>query len=86
MPMRLMLLAALALACTTPMRARAEQTLRIGKPEAAAFDFIAVEIASENGIFARYGIAAESIGFGGAAAGRPEVNETGNRCVTKSYV
>jgi NitT/TauT family transport system substrate-binding protein len=39
--------------------------LRIGKPEARAFDFTPVEIGSENGIFAKYGIEAESIGFGG---------------------
>jgi NitT/TauT family transport system substrate-binding protein len=64
--MRLMLLAAFVLALAAHAPAAAEQTLRIGKPEAAAFDFIAVEIGSESGIFAKQGIAAESIGFGGA--------------------
>ena len=45
--------------------ALAADLLRIGKPEARAFDFTPVEIGSENGIFAKYGIETESIGFGG---------------------
>ncbi len=45
--------------------AHAADLIRIGKPEARAFDFTPVEIGSENGIFAKYGIETESIGFGG---------------------
>lgn len=45
--------------------AQAADHLRVGKPEARAFDFTAIEIGSENGIFAKYGIEIESIGFGG---------------------
>ena len=45
--------------------AHAADLLRIGKPEARAFDFTPVEIGSENGIFAKYGIETESVGFGG---------------------
>ena len=45
--------------------AHAADQLRVGKPEARAFDFTPIEIGSENGIFAKYGIATESIGFGG---------------------
>jgi NitT/TauT family transport system substrate-binding protein len=47
--------------------AHAADHLRIGKAEAAAFDFTPIEIGSENGIFAKYDIEAESIGFGGGA-------------------
>ncbi|HWE72435.1 MAG TPA: ABC transporter substrate-binding protein [Stellaceae bacterium] len=47
--------------------AHAADHLRIGKAEAAAFDFAPVEIGSENGIFAKYGIETESVGFGGGA-------------------
>lgn len=45
--------------------ARAADHLRVGKPEARAFDFAPIEIGSEAGIFAKHGIEAESIGFGG---------------------
>jgi ABC-type nitrate/sulfonate/bicarbonate transport system substrate-binding protein len=45
--------------------AQAADQLRVGKPEARAFDFTPIEIGSENGIFAKYGIETESIGFGG---------------------
>jgi NitT/TauT family transport system substrate-binding protein len=45
--------------------AHAADLLRIGKPEARAFDFTPVEIGSANGIFAKYGIETESVGFGG---------------------
>jgi ABC-type nitrate/sulfonate/bicarbonate transport system substrate-binding protein len=49
----------------TASAADAADHLRIGKPEARAFDFTPVEIGSENGIFVKYGIETESIGFGG---------------------
>jgi NitT/TauT family transport system substrate-binding protein len=49
----------------TPAITHAADHLRIGKPEARAFDFTPVEIAAANGIFAKYDIEAESIGFGG---------------------
>jgi NitT/TauT family transport system substrate-binding protein len=62
--MRLLVLAAAALLLAAPSGEAADQ-LRIGKPEARAFDFTPVEIGSENGIFAKYGIETESIGFGG---------------------
>jgi ABC-type nitrate/sulfonate/bicarbonate transport system substrate-binding protein len=45
----------------------AADKLRIGKPEARAFDFAAIEIGTEEGIFAGVGIEAESTAFGGAA-------------------
>jgi ABC-type nitrate/sulfonate/bicarbonate transport system substrate-binding protein len=51
----------------TANAASAADHLRIGKAEAAAFDFTPVEIGSENGIFAQYDIEAESVGFGGGA-------------------
>jgi ABC-type nitrate/sulfonate/bicarbonate transport system substrate-binding protein len=54
-------LAALLAAST----AHAADQVRVGKPEARAFDFTPVEIGQENGIFAKYGIETESIGFGG---------------------
>ena len=45
--------------------AHAADQLRVGKPEARAFDFTPIEIGSEAGIFAKHGIETESIGFGG---------------------
>ena len=60
--MKTVLFIALVLAAAP---AFAADHLRIGKPEAAAFDFAPVEIGGENGIFAKYGIDTESIGFGG---------------------
>jgi ABC-type nitrate/sulfonate/bicarbonate transport system substrate-binding protein len=57
--------AGIALALVAASPAFAADHLRIGKPEARAFDFTPVEIGSENGIFAKYGIETESIGFGG---------------------
>jgi ABC-type nitrate/sulfonate/bicarbonate transport system substrate-binding protein len=60
--MKILLCIALILVATT---AFAADHLRVGKPEARAFDFTPVEIGSENGIFAKYGIETESIGFGG---------------------
>jgi len=57
--------ASIALALVAASPAFAVDHLRIGKPEARAFDFTPVEIGSENGIFVKYGIETESIGFGG---------------------
>lgn len=45
----------------------AADKLRIGKPQAKPFEFAPVEIGIETGIFAKNGIEAESIGFGGAS-------------------
>ena len=45
--------------------AQAADHLRVGKPEARAFDFAPIEIGGDSGIFAKHGIEAESIGFGG---------------------
>jgi len=47
--------------------AAATDRLRVGKPEARAFDFVPVEIGTEKGIFARHDIELETIAFGGAA-------------------
>lgn len=55
----------LAALLTVAAPALAADHVRIGKPEARAFDFTPVEIGSNAGIFAKYGIEAESIGFGG---------------------
>src|SRR5579871_6399426 len=57
----------IALALVSAATARAADTLRVGKPEATGFDFAPVEIGIETGIFAKRGIEAESIAFGGAA-------------------
>jgi NitT/TauT family transport system substrate-binding protein len=59
------LFAAAAVLSLAMSAAHAADHLRIGKPEAAAFDFAPVEIGGDNGIFAKYGIETESIGFGG---------------------
>lgn len=55
----------LALSLILAAPAFAADHLRISKPEVRAFDFTPIEIGSENGIFAKYGIETESIGFGG---------------------
>lgn len=57
----------LALTLLAAVSAQAAEKLRIGKPEATGFDFAPVEIGIETGIFAKRGIEAESIAFGGAA-------------------
>jgi NitT/TauT family transport system substrate-binding protein len=46
---------------------QAADKLRVGKPEPTGFDFSPVEVDIATGIFAKYGIEAESIAFGGAA-------------------
>ncbi len=45
----------------------AADKLRIGKPQAKPFEFTPVEVGIETGIFAKNGIEAESIAFGGAS-------------------
>lgn len=55
---------ALLLALAAPP-AHATDRLRVGKPEPRAFDFAPIEIGTAAGIFAQYGIAPESIAFGG---------------------
>jgi len=56
-----------ALAVLAALPSRAADKLRIGKPEPTGFDFTPVEVGIATGIFAKHGIEAESIAFGGAA-------------------
>ena len=48
--------------------------VRVGQPQAGTFQFVALQVATEVGIFKQHGIEVEIISFGGAA--RP----TGARC------
>jgi len=59
-----LVLAFTAAAVTT---APAADTLRVGKASATAFAFTPVEVGKAKGIWAKYGLVVESIGFGGDA-------------------
>ena len=58
------LLAALVLAAITAP-AQAQTKVRIGKPQAGAFQFVPVDVGIEVGIFKRHGLDVESSDFGG---------------------
>ena len=47
--------------------ARAEDRIRAGTPEPSAFVFCGLDVGSETGIFAKYGLAVERIDFAGGA-------------------
>ncbi|HXE27722.1 MAG TPA: hypothetical protein VN656_04370 [Stellaceae bacterium] len=58
-------LGALALAAASPVHADPVK-LRVGNSTAQAFSFIPVEVGLREGIFAKNGVAVESIVFGGS--------------------
>src|SRR5262245_32049239 len=58
------LLTALVLAAMTAP-AQAQTKVRIGKPQAGAFQFVPVDVGIEVGIFKRHGLDVESSDFGG---------------------
>src|SRR5665213_620366 len=60
-------LAALSALIAAGGGAFAADKIRVGKPEAKPFQFAPVEIGIGAGIFAKYGIEPQSIGFGGAS-------------------
>src|SRR5262245_45539939 len=73
------LLTALVLAAMTAP-AQAQTKVRIGKPQAGAFQFVPVDVGIEVGIFKRHGLDVESSDFGGGprvqqalTAGAPEL-------------
>jgi NitT/TauT family transport system substrate-binding protein len=69
---RLILLAALALAALSqPVQAQALVKVRIGKPQAATFPFVPVDVGIATGIFKKHGLEVESIDF----AGGPRVQQ-----------
>src|SRR6267154_1677625 len=70
---RLILLAAIALgtAAGRPAQAQALVKVRIGKPQAATFPFVPVDVGNATGIFKRHGLEVESIDF----AGGPRVQQ-----------
>jgi NitT/TauT family transport system substrate-binding protein len=70
----LLLLAALALgaaAARQPASAQAPIKVRVGKPQAATFPFVPVEVGIASSIFKRHGLDVESIDF----AGGPKVQQ-----------
>jgi ABC-type nitrate/sulfonate/bicarbonate transport system substrate-binding protein len=72
--LRFLLLAALALAAgatTQSAQAQALTKVRIGKPQAATFPFVPVEVGIATGIFRQHGLEVESIDF----AGGPKVQQ-----------
>jgi ABC-type nitrate/sulfonate/bicarbonate transport system substrate-binding protein len=71
---RLILLAAFALgagAASQPAQAQAPIKVRIGKPQAATFPFVPVDVGIATGIFKKHGLEVESIDF----AGGPRVQQ-----------
>src|SRR5215510_13845176 len=62
--MRAICLLALMLAAMTAP-AQAQTKVRIGKPQAGAFQFVPVDVGIEMGIFKRHGLDVESSDFGG---------------------
>jgi ABC-type nitrate/sulfonate/bicarbonate transport system substrate-binding protein len=72
--LRLMLVAALALGVGTSgpsAQAQALTKVRIGKPQAATFPFVPVDVGIATGIFKQHGLEVESIDF----AGGPKVQQ-----------
>ena len=70
----LILLAAIALApgcASPPAQAQALTKVRIGKPQAATFPFVPVDVGIATGIFKKHGLDVESINF----AGGPRVQQ-----------
>src|SRR5258707_5761703 len=67
----LILLGAVALSATQPAQAQALTKLRIGKPQAATFPFVPVDVGIATGIFKKHGLEVESIDF----AGGPRVQQ-----------
>jgi ABC-type nitrate/sulfonate/bicarbonate transport system substrate-binding protein len=65
MDMKTLLLALVAVAFALP--AQAADKLRVGKGVPFAWTFIAVDVGQEIGVWKKYGIDVEIIGFGGAA-------------------
>ncbi len=66
------LLCATALVAATP--ARAADTLRVGTPEATALPFNILEVGTQAGLFARYGIVVERQDFAGSAKLHPAMS------------
>ena len=66
---RLVLLAGLALAfaATETASVRAADQIKVGKASATTFAFAPIEIGKERGVWAKYNLDVESIGFGGDA-------------------
>ena len=65
---RLMLLATIALAldaASQPAQAQALVKVRIGKPQAATFPFVPVDVGIATGLFKKHGIEVESSDFAG---------------------
>src|SRR5437899_3300318 len=63
---RTILMVAAALALTAPEGpAQAQTTVRVGKPQAGAFQFVPVDVGIEVGIFKKHGLDVESVDFGG---------------------
>jgi NitT/TauT family transport system substrate-binding protein len=60
-------LAALAIAGASTGAALAADTIRVGKASATTFAFAPIDIGKDKGIWAKHGIEAEAIGFGGDA-------------------
>jgi NitT/TauT family transport system substrate-binding protein len=74
--LRFLLLATLALAAAgasqpTSAQAQALTKVRIGKPQAATFPFVPVDVGIATGVFKRHGLEVESIDF----AGGPKVQQ-----------
>jgi NitT/TauT family transport system substrate-binding protein len=72
--LRLFLVAAVALGAGVALRpasAQAPIKVRVGKPQAATFPFVPVEVGIATGIFKRHGLDVESIDF----AGGPKVQQ-----------
>jgi NitT/TauT family transport system substrate-binding protein len=61
--LRRICLVAAALALAAPVQA--QTTVRIGKPQAGAFQFVPVDVGIEVGIFKKHGLDVESSDFGG---------------------
>jgi NitT/TauT family transport system substrate-binding protein len=60
-------LAGTAAALMLPLRAKAADTLRVGKAVAENFAYVPLDVGIENGIFTRHGLAIETVGFTGGA-------------------
>jgi NitT/TauT family transport system substrate-binding protein len=69
MIMRRAAIAVLLATATVAVTARADaaDVIRVGKASATTFAFAPIEIGKEKGIWAKYGLEVESIGFGGDA-------------------
>ena len=71
------LVTAIAFALDLSNSALAQMKVRVGQPQAGTFQFVALQIATEVGIFKQHGIEVEIVSFGGGPRSLPNRSISG---------